>query len=229
MQYCTHCKVYISTKTDFCPLCHRKIEKANETVSVQTFPEYKKPLKNKLGLTKLLINILAPLAIFVTVLVNLLTYNGVLWSLIDVMAIIYLWAFGMWTFKKDGSIGKKIVVNAIAINLIIISANIFGYNLATLPNEFWSISYVLPFLIAIFMLANNVIMFTKKHQIKDFILSQFSLCFIAFAVFIVAMSGFTSVLFPAFIVLSLAVLTLLTFALFGKKMIMQEFKKKFHL
>lgn len=229
MQYCPHCKVYISTKTDFCPLCHKRIEANNQNATVQTFPKYEKPLKDKLGLAKFLINILAPLAIFVTVLVNLLTYNGVLWSLIDTMAIIYLWAFGLWTFKKDGNIGKKIVVNAIAINLIIISANIFGYNLATLPNELWSISYVLPFLIAVFMLANNIIMFTKKHQIKDFILSQFSLCFIAFGVFIVAMSGFTSVIFPAFIVLSIAVLTLLAFALFGKKMIMQELRKKFHL
>lgn len=229
MHYCKHCKVNISTETEYCPLCHRKLEKSENAQTKLTFP--KNPAeKNKRNVLKIIINILCPVLIFTTVLINLLTYTGVLWSIIDTMGIIYVWLFGMWSFKKDSSLGTKILVNAIAINLILIAVNIFGYNLATLPSEFWALSYTIPFVLSGIILINNVLILIKKFAIREFLFSQISLCFLSLTFFILMIClDPVSVLFPKIIVGSMALISLITMITLAPKSLAQEFKKKFHI
>jgi len=221
--------VNISTQTEYCPLCHRKLEMMENVETKLTFP--KNPAeKNKRNVLKIIINILCPVLIFTTVLINLLTYTGVLWSVIDTMGIIYVWLLGMWSFKKDSSLGTKILVNAIAINLILIAVNIFGYNLATLPSEFWALSYTIPFVLSGIILINNVLILIKKFAIREFLLSQISLCFLSLTFFILMIClDPVSVLFPKIIVGSMALISLITMITLAPKSLAQEFKKKFHI
>lgn len=228
MLYCTNCKVHISTKTDYCPLCHKKL--AGDGVEcTQTFPKMKKPLSNTKKKWKLAFYIACPLIMGTTVLINLLTYNGVLWSVIDILALMYLWIFGMWSFNKDAALGKKIIVNTIAINILIVGINIFGYNLTTLPNHFWSLTYVVPFVMIAGMLASNIASFIKSHNIKDFFFSQVSICFMAIGVFVMAVCGFVTEIYPAAILLSIALLTLMRCVLVTKrKALQEELKRRFY-
>lgn len=231
MSYCKKCNVYISTKSDFCPLCHRKIIKnENDNLqAVQTFPTYEEPLRKKINYSQLIVDILAPVGIFVTLLVNLLTFTGILWSIIDIVAIIYVWGLALWVFTKDVGIGVKIVLNAVGINLILITINLFGFNLATLPHELWSVTYALPAVILVCMLVNQVIHFSKKYGIRQFLISQFSLCCISIAVFVIALSGVTSMILPSFVLFSFALITLMVVSIFGGNMIVKELVKKFHV
>lgn len=227
MLYCTNCKVHISTKTEYCPLCHQKLAGSGEECK-KTFPEMKKPLTNKLKNFKLAFYIICPIIMAITVLVNLLTYSGVLWSIIDVLGLIYLWIFGMWSFEKDGALGKKIIVNTIAINILIVGINIFGYNLATLPNQLWSLTYVVPFVMIAGLLASHIVTFVKSYNIKDFFFSQISICFMAIGVFVLAVCGFATQIYPAIILFAIALLTLTRSVLTAKrKPIQEELKRKF--
>ena len=228
MLYCTNCRVHISTKTDYCPLCHQRLAGSGEEC-VQTFPKMKKPLSNKRKIAKISFNVACPLIMGITVLVNLLTYNGVLWSIIDILGLMYLWIFGMWSFGKDAALGKKIIVNTIAINILIVGINIFGYNLATLPNHFWSLTYVVPFVMIAGMLASNIASFVKSHSIKDFFFSQVSICFMAIGIFVLGVCGFVTEIYPVAILLTIALITLMRCMLTTKgKVIQEELRRKFY-
>lgn len=229
MLYCKHCKVNISTETEYCPLCHRKLEIKEKVGTQITFPKTQNQVKKR-NVLKMIINIICPLLIATTVLINLLTYSGVLWSVIDTMGIIYVWLFGMWSFKKDAGLGIKILANVLAINLILISINIFGYNLATMPNELWALTYTLPFILSAVILINNVFILIKRFAIKEFLLSQLSLCALSVTFFILMLClDPVSILFPKIMVGSLAVFTLISMFVLAPKSIKQEISKKFHI
>lgn len=229
MHYCKHCKVNVSTDTEYCPLCHRLLKKSEKVETRLTFPKNQQ-VEKKRNLLKILINILCPILILATILINLLTYSGVLWSVIDTMGIIYVWLLGMWSFRKDSGLGTKILVNVIAINLILISVNIFGYNLATLPGELWALSYTIPFLLSGVILINNVLILIKKFAIKEFLISQLSLCIISITFFILMLClDPVSILFPKLIVGSLALVSLISMFVLAPKSLAQEVKKKFHI
>ncbi|MDD4815568.1 MAG: DUF6320 domain-containing protein [Clostridia bacterium] len=230
MLYCKHCKVHISTETEYCPLCHRKLEKGENVETQITFPQTQSKETQKRNLLKIIMNIVCPILIATTVLINLLTYTGVLWSVIDTMGIIYVWFLAMWSFKKDSSLGIKILANVLAINLILISVNIFGYNLATIPNELWALTYVLPFILSGVILINNVFILFKKFAIKEFLFSQLSLCLVSITFFMLMLClDPVSVLFPKLIVGSMALISLVTIFALAPKSVVQEFKKKFHI
>ena len=103
------------------------------------------------------------------------TTGLLIWSIIEMFGVAYLWILSIWSFKRDVQLGKKIIVNTIAISALVMSVNIFGYNIATLPNTFWSLTYVIPFVMIVGMFFLNLAVLHKKYSLKDFFFSQISI------------------------------------------------------
>lgn len=227
MLYCTNCKVHISTKTEVCPLCRQKLV-GNSAGCEQTFPQFNKPLKDKTKFPKLAL-ILGIFSFAICLLVNLLTYNGVLWSIIEMFGVAYLWILSIWSFKRDVQLGKKIIVNTIAISALVMSVNIFGYNIATLPNTFWSLTYVIPFVMIVGMFFLNLAVLHRKYSLKDFFFSQISIFCFATAVGVVALCGFASAIYPAIILLTITgILVIHSVSMTRRKTLAEALKRQFY-
>jgi uncharacterized Tic20 family protein len=80
-----------------------------------------------------------------------------------------------------------------------------------------------------FILAINVIMLKLKHQFRDYLLYQISLCVIGFVPLVLVLSGVAQPIYPSIIAAACSYLTLIGLVFFKRRVVFSEFRKKFHI
>ncbi len=228
MQYCGNCKIRISSKTDRCPLCHNVLPASAHAGTQEDHPTYE-PVKA--GNKKLIqaVSIAASAVTALTVLINLLTWNGSLWCALSSACILYAWGGGLMTCSRRVHLGWKLTVHAIAIPLLLILFNAFAYNTETIHRITWAVSYCTPFIYICFIIAINSIMLKWRQNRHDYLLYQMALCAIGFTPLILALCGLVEPLWPSIAAAACAFLTIAGLILFAKKIIRSELVKKFHI
>lgn len=228
MQYCESCKVSISTQTDVCPLCHAPLEAREGLVLEQTYPDFA-PLKRKSRLLELLLGLSCVFVIVVCALINLLTWNGHLWSVLVAAPVLYVWLCGLITFRKRAHLGLKLMAHAIGIALLLIVINSFSDSQRIVSHASWAVAYTMPFIFIGFILSINTLMARKRQTLRDYVLYQISLCVIGFIPLLLVLLGVAQPAYPSIIAAACSALTIGGLFLFGRKNVISELNKKFHI
>ena len=225
--YCDDCNVSISTKTDRCPLCQKQLEDADTSAAVKTFPDYvyKRKRASKLAKAVALISILS---IALSIVGNILTWNGHPWSIIISACVLYVWLMGSLTFKKGAHLGLKLMMHALALSLLLVIINTFASQTVTIHRVSWAVSYAIPILFICFIIAINILIFRRRQNRRDYFLYQLSLCIIGFIPLILVLFGVAQPILPSVIAAGLSLLTILESVVFAKKLIGRELGRKFH-
>ena len=229
MQYCTDCKIHISTRTNQCPLCHKSLPDTLDYDVTQTYPDFI-PLNKKKSRFVKVVSLTASVLILSSVLVNWLNWRGKLWCVIFSAHVLYIWLLGLLTFKKSVHSGLKLMTHAIAMTLLLVIINMFPYNTETISRVSWAVSYTMPVIIIFFIITIDVIIILKKKQnLRNYLLYQFSLCIIGFIPLILVLCGVAQPIYPGIIAAVCSYLTIIGLFIFEKKIVISEFKRKFHI
>jgi uncharacterized membrane protein len=226
MKYCDICKVKILSKNNKCPLCHNELRDKDD--SVETYPKFEVK-KNYYTKAARIISSVSPILIAISIVINIFTWRGKLWSAITSACIIYFWLLGLLTFNRKIHLGLKLISHAITIPLVLMVINAFATSSHVISRITWAISYATPFIILVFISAINFIMIKRKHRFQDYLLYQFSLCFMAFIPLIIALCGLAKPLYPSVGVALCAIITILDLIIFEKKIVKAELGRKFHV
>lgn len=242
MDYCPECKVYVASKRDKCPLCQGSLKIDKERSNKQSFPSYIK-FKNQRKKWAAGISISAPIIIAICVVMNILTWDGFLWSLIVAVAVLYAWLVGLYTVRKTDHIGQKLMLHGIGISALLVVINFVTASPTMTDSQFlenfseiakWSLDYAMPSTLIAFILGINIAILSQRHRLRDYVIAQFSLCVIGLIPFVLIMIDVFAFdilgsLFMSIAASSFSLFTLLIFVIFASKLIAKEFGRRFHI
>lgn len=226
MKYCKKCKVSVCTNDDFCPLCASGLTD-NETVGTSPetacFDMYPKPdTRIKYNFTVRLLLFISVVAASTCLLINILTYNGILWSLMVVGGIVLFWAALVYPFLVRKNIGHYIAVDAVFTCAFFIIAQFVTKTTG------WSLDYVIPFL---FIAATTFISFViliKRMRWREYALYQFVTIILGLLPVISVVSGLVISAWPSIVSAFYSFITLIGMLIFANKKYKNELIKRFH-
>jgi hypothetical protein len=228
MKKCVKCNVLHNTTRKSCPLCFEILQ----DVDGQNYqgPEYPKPtpIPEKYNVLLRIITFLSIVAIFSSVLVNILTYKNSksLWSLIVVLGVLYFWVLLRSTFKAKSNVPMRLV-----IQMVTLSIHVIGIDLVTGVSRWslsWSINYVIPFLSMASLLA-IISMFLGKVRSSEYLLYLLAAAILGLIPFVLWLFDLVIVLWPSLAAASLSFATIVGMIVFADKETKEELKKRFHI
>lgn len=228
MLYCDKCKVNIVSYSKSCPLCRAPLHEEEGAASEQAFPDFAAPNPRSRWIT-LVISLAAISAILVVVLINILTWNSKLWSVIAAVYIVYAWLLGRLTFKAGVALGKKLFAHALAVPVTLIVVNVFSKRNEIWGKISWAVSYATPLILVGFILATAFINYNNRRSRKDFIFYQLTLCILAFVPLLLVLFKVVEPMIPSIIAAVVSFITLIGLVVFGRRSFKSEFNKKFHI
>jgi len=228
MKRCPDCNVNIATATDRCPLCHHHLE-GDPRDGVQSYPDF----DYRFGFYRVFFKILTTLSItgiFVTALVNALTFSGRLWSVVAITAILYAWiVIGWLSFKRNVHISLKLMVHAVTITGLLLVIEAFTTSSAMITHLNWTLSFAMPSIFIGFIIIINIMMFIKRQQLRDYLISQLSLSIIGFAPLILVLFNLVDPIYMSIAAAGLSFATILGLFVLGRRIVISELGRKFHL
>ncbi len=228
MIYCIDCRVHIVSETDYCPLCGKSTtDDQNDNLS-KDYPEYVPFIKRNNKLAGLLFGT-AILLIVISVIVNIITWNGNLWSVVFSAYVLYLWLMGLVTFKTRVHLGMKLTGHAVAVSLLLLIMNAFMDNTETFNQVSWSVAYGMPIVFISFLALIGIHMIVRKQNLKEYLFYLLSLCVIGSIPFIIVICFIIKPILFCLISAAVCYLTIIGLAVFRKNIILEEIKKTFHI
>jgi|GEM_PF-2400211 len=222
MKYCDDCEVSVHPGYARCPLCHKDLGPAEGDLP---YPRVKATTYEKKHLTKRM-KVLIALTIFalgVCVLVNLVIWQGVLWSMLVVGPALYAWLLVAGTLLTPWQKGAKVLMQLAGIAALLIAIE------RVTPAHTWAHNYVIPFLIISAIIME--IYYTYENRIRwreNLVYAVFAI-FIGFAPLALWLAGVIVVWWPAVICAFMAAFTLIGMRLFAVRQLKSEMVKRFHV
>jgi hypothetical protein len=221
MNYCKNCGVYVRDgKT--CPLCFSALSGKEEEEIPAGYPylkEYSKAGRILMRIFLLLV-IAGCLACF---LLNLLFWNGVLWSLVVASSALLLWATMEFIKLGRKNIGLRVMGQMFSVVILLITIDV-----ATGWRQ-WSIGIVVPFVIIASTLAITIVLYVNRKNWREYMIYQFIITLNGFLPVILYFLHFSKILWPGVIGAFYSILTFLGILIFANKQFTSEVKKRFHI
>lgn len=223
MKHCKYCNVDVSTSEKYCPLCYNILE-GEEEKSVDFYQ--KRQTDDKTHKTHYLVSkifFMITLAIVATcVFINILTWDGIIWSLLVGVSVAYVWIFVAHTILSKRSIFEKVLLQLVGIIAIVVVCNI-------LSKGNWLLNYVLPSIELATAVTLAFVTFILRNKYK--VILPFFLVYILLlvtSIVLLAIKADTFMLLSEIniIMCGLAIVGTL---IFGHKTLKTELAKKFHL
>ena len=222
MKKCKRCNIKVNENTDSCPLCRTILTSLNESDYKPTYPEIKlNPHKyNIIKRTFIFISILSGITTAIT---NYLTYNGVMWSVITITAIIYFWIMMAYSIRRNTNIASKILVQVLgAAILTVIMDYSIGYS-------GWSVNHVIPEIITLANISVLILVIINRMYWHTYVINQIIIAIFGLIPGILYLCGLINVPLPTVIATSTSVIVLLGTIIFGDKSIKSELIRRFHI
>lgn len=223
MKKCTKCNLEVNSVRKTCPLCLSVLETDGKDYE-KKYPSPKfHPHKRSFILR--LLAFLSVLAIFTTIVINVMTYREghTLWSVIVIFNIGYFWLLIKSTFKKEGNVPVRLVIQTIAISLLLSVIDYFTGNFR------WSVNYAIPFVIMASLLSILSLSIGSRYRYITYFLHIITAVLLGFIPIILWLMGLATVLWPSLASAVLSFTTLLGMIIFGDKETTEEIKKRFHI
>lgn len=156
-------------------------------------------------------------------LINILTFRGVLWSAYVAGTLLYVWiTVGYPVFAKR-KLGQIIVLNTIATAIYV-----YSLELAT-KTQGWGLTYVTPFLFITSTLFITFVILLKRLKWREYAVYQTILVIMGFLPVIFCAVGLVTAIWPSIFSAFYSFLTVTGMFIFGDKKYKDELIKRFHL
>lgn len=249
MSECKRCQISVLDNAVMCPLCHgvlldEKNENKNHNVennadaelSGESLPGWQnnhasfsimypniEPEMRKMQKIIRIVIFLAIVAESVCVLINYLTFQGVRWSLVTGVGLVYACFTLIYSVQKNKSHQRKMVGQLIIGVFMVIAIELsLGYT-------GWSFKFVIPCAIVSMDLVFGILMIVNKRNWQNYMMAQFWM--IVFSGLILIPSVLLSSEFPiyAMIAFVVSVFSLASSYVFGDKKAENELRRRFHM
>ena len=225
MKYCERCKLSVDTNNNICPLCFGELSGEGNREHEIFMPRHEDEKVGKR--TSLAVRVFAFLSIcvaIISVFINFITLDPVMWSLVVLLALLYLWIFVAHTILSRRSFFEKIFFQVASILAILFACELIA------PGESsWVLNYVLPSIALLTTIVLNLFSLIggKKYR---FLLS----CLVIYIIFLVisiimVCTSFAEFKILYYISLVYSIISIAGTFLFGYSIIASEFKKKMHI
>lgn len=243
MKYCSKCNVKVNMDLQKCPLCSLELTdirsqslgvNSPDSTSLDNTPASaaaegsKYPLpdyedKDRYNLVFRLFLFISVVISSTSLLVNLLTYKGILWSLYVTGTLLYVWITVAYPLFVKRKIGHIIVINAISTSIYV-----FLLELGT-HTKGWGLSYVTPFIFIGATLMITFIIFLKRLKWREYSTYQTIMVAMGFLPVILCLTGLVSPAWPSILSAFYSFLTLIGMFIFVDKKYKNELIRRFHL
>ncbi len=232
MKYCGKCKLKIDTNEPKCPLCSAVLtdsgvlcDRDSEGNKPAT-EKYPKPEKEAIYRYNFVLRLLVFISVVITstcLLINILTFNGVLWSAYVAGTLLYAWITVAYPVFKKRKIGQIIVINTISTAIYV-----YSLELAT-ETQGWGLTYVTPFLFIASTLLITFIILLKRLKWREYTVYQTIMVIMGFLPVIFCAAGLVTSIWPSVLSAFYSFLTVIGMFIFGDKKYKDELIKRFHL
>jgi hypothetical protein len=225
MSKCKTCQVQILDETLICPLCNSVLETGISKIDkhqLAMYPNVKAAARKLNFIIKLYIFSAIVIEIML-IIINYQTFNGVRWSAITAVGILYFYITLQYSVRKNGGIKYVLSIQIIAAVIMTICIDfVIGY-------RGWSLNYVLPSSILLLNLAVIVLMLINSKNWQSYILLQLLNVIFSIVVFIFWWVGVIQ--FPILTIAAVAVSSLFFIGtlIFGDRKAKNELKRRFHV
>lgn len=221
MRCCNICNVAIENKTDYCPLCKKRVVKKSNIES-KDFPvqNISKTDINKFVLRVLLFTFITLIGL--NIVLNLIFQFNSIWVPYAIIILFYVYLIIRASIISYRDIGTIIVLNVYMLSFIgFILDMLLGY-------RGWSISYLLPILILIGDISLVIFMIVKPYSFKNYFIYILTVAFFGIIQLLFLTIGIIKYRTISLIAFFVSVLTVIGLFIFGSKKARGEFIKRFH-
>ncbi|QNU66837.1 zinc ribbon domain-containing protein [Ruminiclostridium herbifermentans] len=221
MKTCKRCRVYVVENTDICPLCKTVLTDMDGEKLDKTYPAIEVN-SHKYNIIKRLFLFVSILSAVGSAITNYLTYNGVMWSAINISAIVYFWIIMSYSIKRNRNIASHILVQIICISILtVIMDNSIGYS-------GWSVNNVIPEIMTLANVAVLILVFINRMYWHTYVINQIVIAVCGLIPGVLWLCGLITVIIPTAIATATSLLVLVIMIIFGDKTIKSELKRRFH-
>jgi hypothetical protein len=229
MKYCKKCALAVNTVYDFCPLCASQLTfsqngettpDTKETAAMDIYPGYNGEIKYNFVLRLFLF--LSVVGASTSLLVNLLIYHGMLWSLLVAGGIGFFWAALIYPLTARKNIGHHIMVDALAACVFFVVAQF------VVGSKGWSLDYVVPFLFIAATTFISLVILVKRMKWREYALYQFITIILGVLPVISVIAQLVTTAWPSIVSAFYSFITLLGMLIFANKKYKNELIKRFH-
>ncbi|MDE6614348.1 MAG: hypothetical protein K2K24_02450 [Clostridia bacterium] len=237
---CKYCNVEIGCKSKICPLCHEKLHidskvdlplDANDELP-NAYPPKKRekvPVKKRL-LSPASLYLSIALALFILcVAINLRLTPNIYWFAFVGAVLVYGFILIKHTVLSNNSIGIKIFWQAVAIFVILIALNYLVKDQIVNYITNWVWNWGLPAIFIVSTLVVGIYTSVAFHKWHSVIIDALAVSALGFIPIILYACGVVDKPVLSIICACLSSIGIIFCAILGRKTLISEFKKKFHV
>ena len=220
MSKCLNCKIEILDETERCPLCQSILQQTEDLENM--YPEVRYSFRRMDFFSRLYLFI-AILLEAVFIFVNYINYDGIWWSIIHGLILLYGYVVLRYAvIGKSGYRSKSIilttlfVISAVGIDLI------YGY-------QGWSLDYLLPLAILSMDVAIMILMFYNSQNWQSYICFQIFLVLCSTVPIDLYLLGIEKQFYMAILPMVVSVFLFLGTMILGDRRARTELKRRFHI
>ena len=235
MKYCCKCNVKVNTGLQKCPLCSMILSDDQSSciseasphsmneANTENYPKSETGIADKYNFVFRLFFFISVVIGSTCLLINLLTFSGVLWSMYVIGTMLYLWVTVAYPLFVKRKIGHIIVITTLSTSIYL-----YSLELAT-RTKGWGLSYVTPFLFIAATLMITFIILLRRLKWREYSVYQTIMVFLGFLPVIFWVTGLVSPIWPSVLSAFYSFLTLTGMFIFADKKYKNELIKRFHL
>ena len=230
MRYCRKCALSVNTAYDFCPLCASQLmnkqngepdtDTAKSVSQEDVYPQYNGEIKYNFALR--LILFISVVGASTCLLINLMLYDGMLWSILVAGGIGFFWASVIYPITTKRNIGHYITVDAAAACVFFVVAQF------VIGAKGWSLDYVVPFLFIAATTFISLLILIKRMKWREYAMYQFITIILGVLPVISVIAGLVTTAWPSIVSAFYSFITLLGMFIFADKKYKNELIKRFH-
>lgn len=223
MRICKKCNVEILDETAVCPLCKNVLEETGEPGEAAVgYPNVKRTVE-KLNFVVRLYSFLAIVTEAALIIINYLTYQGIWWSAITGISILYFYITLKYSIQKNAGYRSVIWIQLIGAVLLVVAVdNIVGY-------RGWSVNYVAPGAILLLDATIMILMLVNMVNWQSYLLMQICAVLASFAGLVMWYFGVITRPVLCIIAAAVSACMLLATLIFGDRKAKAELKRRFHV
>lgn len=233
MKTCKRCSVELDESLTRCPLCQQPIE--GETSEARTYPLYGR--RNEKGeriedhdhkarhRRRHLQNLFifgTILLLSITIVVNLLTYQGDYWVVYVVSSVFYVWFSIKHTILSNNRACRKILLQAMALSVFLAVIDIM------IPDYHNLIDYAIPWIFTVAIITEGLLVHFRKSRWKAYVSDFFMMDLLGYLPILLYVFGVIEVFWPSMVTAMTAFLTLSSQFAFSSRKFWDELRRLLH-
>lgn len=222
MKTCKRCQVKVSDDSCICPLCHTVLTDYDGVKTEMAYPDLFGRTKKYNLMTRILL-FLSIVGGAAAIVVNYLTYDKVMWSVLTTAVILYYWSAIIHSIRHHVNVASKILVQAVGASILaVVTDYVLGFGR-------WSINYVVPSILTLAGLAVLIIILVNRVNFQTYFIYQFIIGVLGFVPFLLFVFGIVDKPLMSIIAIIGSIVSLIGTSIFGEKTVRSELKRRFHL